>query len=128
MNKNKRQKQKSSAFEYFSVTFDDKFFICLVTKDGDEEICGSNISAYSGEGTSAPTRASNLKRHLQRHHPMIFKTVTATDKQQAPLTKIFKSENITVAMTAEKFKRCIIEMVYSNSLPLTFFLLLLLSL
>ncbi|XP_076057964.1 uncharacterized protein LOC143035181 isoform X2 [Oratosquilla oratoria] len=138
-----RLKPKSVVFEYFSPSCDGKYFVCQcqVTKgDDEEEICGANINFYSSDGKSAPTRASNLKRHLQRHHPKVLKIVTKRDREnkkdnvahvpgpsgpnfssQTDDTKDFVSEEVKVLMTADKFKGCIIEMVVKNDIPLGLF-------
>lgn len=54
---------KSAVFKYFKETEDDNEFICQVTKDG--IICNVKTSA----------KTSNLKRHLERQHINIFKSV-----------------------------------------------------
>lgn len=97
----KQQKLKSSVFEYFHISLDGKCYICQVTND-DNDVCGTRISAYSGGvGSSHPTRASNLKRHLQRHHPDESKIVTEKDekasKQAQPATSSKCSEQPSIS-------------------------------
>lgn len=130
-----RQK-KSAVFEYFVLNEDKSFFVCQVKNGGEQ--CKANISAYSASKEhkgNAPTRASNLKRHLQRKHLDIYKSVEEKDKFQdpcnstsknahqiqKPLTKYFMNEKVTISMTAEKFKKHIIELVVMNTVPLTLF-------
>nr|CAD7595680.1 unnamed protein product [Timema genevievae] len=62
----------------------DKFFMnifsrCMTQDLGEDEYCDAKISADSGSGKNAPTRASNLKRDLQRIHPEVFKAVNEKD-------------------------------------------------
>ena len=77
-------RQKSAVFEHFSLTSDRKYYVCQCTinKNNEETICHAKISAYSGSSPKgdAPTRASNLKRHLERCHSDIFKLVKDKDK------------------------------------------------
>lgn len=46
---------------------------------------------------------------------------TRASSHQGKVTKYFLNTNITVSMTPQKFKSCIVEMVVKNSVPLTFF-------
>jgi len=76
----------------------------------------------------------NLKGHIERHHPDIFKCNVeeeqakkqavvqkgSTSKQQT-LSKYFQSEKITVSMTKEKFKHHLIQLVVENGVPLKLF-------
>ncbi|CAK8682943.1 unnamed protein product [Clavelina lepadiformis] len=76
----------------------------------------------------------NLERHIERHHPDIFKTVleeeqpnnkediqdSSTSKQQM-LSQYFHSEKVNVSMTKEKFKRHVIQLVVDNGVALTLF-------
>lgn len=124
-------KKKSTVNEYFKKTEDDLFFVCQAKDDSEKQICGIKISAFGGKGSSAPSRVSNMKRHIQRHHPNLYKIICEKDdsslklsdnpNRQVLVTKYLTSENVTVSMTADKFKNCISEMVFKNSLPLTFF-------
>lgn len=128
-------KQISAVFDYFSLNSDESFHVCKVVDGDNNTACGSKISAYTGEGSSAPSRTSNLKRHLQRFHSTVYKLVEENDnknkhlnvasssktKQQGSIVKFFKSDKIAICMTAEKFKKCIVEMVFKNSIPLTHF-------
>ena len=132
-------KAKSAVFEYFSTSGDGKHFICQCGKskddsDDSDDVCGAKISAYSAEGKHGPSRASNLKRHLKRHHSEAFSavekadsTVAATSSEvthssrQTSLKKFLVDNKVTVTMTATDFKMCIIEMVVKNGVPLRFF-------
>ena len=72
----------------------------------------------------------NLKRHIERHHFEIFKSVVeeeqakkqavaqkgSTSKQQT-LSKYFQSEKITVSMTKEKFKQHLFQLAVENGVP-----------
>ncbi|XP_073510784.1 uncharacterized protein [Phyllobates terribilis] len=71
----KKLPMKSAVFEHFTVTQDEKYCVCqCMTSDSEEnKCCDAKISAYSGSDKNAPTRASNLKRHLQRFHTEVFK-------------------------------------------------------
>ena len=40
-----------------------------------EKLCGAQLSAFSSLNKNAPSRASNLKRHLQRFHLKVSKLV-----------------------------------------------------
>ena len=139
MNMSKKHGE-SNVFEYFSLTEDSKNYVCQCSVDAsdDEKFCESKISAYSGANKNAPTRASNLKRHLQRFHPKIYEEVnkidkvssvashssastsTSTDKQTS-LTKFISTNKITITMTAEIFCQSIIDLVVQNSMPLSMF-------
>ena len=68
---------KSAAFEYFTFSSDGKFYLCQCRiGDNDDEICNAKLSAFTGnDSKSAPTRAGNLKRHLQRLHPGVHTKV-----------------------------------------------------
>lgn len=135
-------KQKSAVFEHFTLTSDFKHYVCQCTtgRDGEETTCGVKISA-SGGGTSkghAPTRASNLKRHLERCHNDIFKLVQEKDKGSsetptasklstekkpatASLTSFFVSDKVTISMTPDAFKRNIVKITVLNGISLRFF-------
>ena len=134
-------KQKSAVFEYFALTSDFKHYVCqcpcIKSKD-DGVICNVKISG-SGGGTSkghTPTRASNLKRHLERYHPDIFKRVQEKDKASsakatastsgkqpaiASLSNFFISDKVTVTMTPDEFKRNIVRIIALNGISLRFF-------
>jgi len=136
------KKSKSSVFDFFSLSDDQKQFLCqCVTYNKDEEIaCNVKIS-NSTAGTSkanAPSRASNLKRHLKYRHPDIFDKVTKQDeeRQQQQQTQAsssnsrqssmssyisIESSKLTISMSKEKFKDYLVQMVVHNSIPLRFF-------
>ena len=44
---------------------------CKAKSDVEEE-CGKKISSFNGGKSCSPSRASNLKRHLNRKHSNIF--------------------------------------------------------
>lgn len=83
----------------------------------------------SGSDKNAPTRASNLKRHLQRYHPKILEFVNEKDtrtnknlttalksaKNKSPVghtsrTRFITADKVTVTMTSEMFKKHLIEL------------------
>ena len=142
----KKTPVRSSVFEHFTVTTDNKHFECqcVIEDDFEKKNCESRISAYCGTDKNRPTRASNLKRHLERFHPEISNKVTEKDKaaaitQQASaatastssvcgargkepkLTKFLSPDKITATMTAEKFRKCIIDLVVHNGVALSLF-------
>ncbi|XP_075172075.1 uncharacterized protein LOC142243755 [Anomaloglossus baeobatrachus] len=112
-----------------------------MTNDPDEnKCCEAKISAYSGKDKNAPTRASNLKRHLQRFHPEVLKAVDEKDctqtKEPVPssssqteeqrtlqpsVARYFVSDKVTVTMTVDTFKKQIIELVVKDSVPISLF-------
>ncbi|KAM9307836.1 uncharacterized protein PAF06_011978 [Gastrophryne carolinensis] len=112
-----------------------------MTNDPDEnKCCEVKISAFSGTDKNAPTRASNLKRHLQRFHPEVYKTVSEKDMKsnepvasstssqaneqrtsQTTLGRYFVSDKVTVTMTVETFKKQIIELVVKDAVPISLF-------
>ncbi|KAM9330121.1 LOW QUALITY PROTEIN: uncharacterized protein PAF06_009560 [Gastrophryne carolinensis] len=118
---------KSTVYEHFALSSDGKHYVCQC------------ISSFSGPDKNAPTRASNLKRHLQRFHPKVLEAVNEKDSnekiastsvtknvqkstgEQSQIRKFFISDKVTISMTPEKFKHHIIEMVVKNSVPLSFF-------
>jgi hypothetical protein len=134
-----RQKLKSTAFEHFKISDDGKHYVCKCLKSNEHNeqgVCGTLISAFAGTGQNAPTRASNLKRHLQRIHPEVAETVEQKDKAatlsdnakpgtsgvvQSSLSRFVVSNRVTVEMTKEKFQAGIIEMIVKNSIPFSFF-------
>ncbi|CAK8690142.1 unnamed protein product [Clavelina lepadiformis] len=106
--------QKSSVVNYFERV-DGEGYICQIEKN--EEICGAKLGL----------KMFNLKRHIERHHPDIFKTVleediqdSSTSKQQM-LSQYIHSEKINLSMTKEKFKRHLIQLVVDNGVALTLF-------
>ncbi|KAM4049182.1 LOW QUALITY PROTEIN: uncharacterized protein ACNLHF_006937, partial [Anomaloglossus baeobatrachus] len=126
---------------HFTFTQDRKHYVCqCVTNDPDEnKCCEAKMSAYSGKDKNAPTRASNLKRHLQRFHPEVLKAVDEKDciqtnepvpssssqtKEQRTLqpsyARYFVSE-VTGPMTVDTFKKQIIELVVKDSVPISLF-------
>ncbi|KAM3921449.1 uncharacterized protein RB166_010830 [Leptodactylus fuscus] len=139
----KKRHIKSSVFEHFTITQDRKHYVCqCITNDpGENKCCEAKISAYSGKDKNAPTRASNLKRHLQRFHPEVLKAVDEKDciqtnepvpssssqtKEQRTLqpsvARYFVSDKVTVTMTVHTFKKQIIELVVKDSvLPISLF-------
>ncbi|KAM9308920.1 LOW QUALITY PROTEIN: uncharacterized protein PAF06_013141 [Gastrophryne carolinensis] len=132
---------KSTVYEHFALSSDGKHYVCqCIRKDDDgEKQCDAKISSFSGPDKNAPTRASNLKRHLQRLHPKVLEAVNEKDineniastsvtknvqkstGEQSQIRKFFISDKVTISMTPEKFKHHIIEMVVKNSVPLSFF-------
>ena len=132
---------KSAVFEHYTITQDGKHFVCqCMANDPDEnKCCGVKISTYTGKGKNAPTRASNLMRHLQRFHSELFKVVKDKDCIQSnePVTstssqarekrtsqivaRYFVSDKVTVTMTVETFKKQIIELVVKDGLPISLF-------
>ena len=57
--------------------------LCSVKSHGEEEEkeCGEKISSFTGGKSHSPTRASNLKRHLNRKHKEIYEKVVQRDEQ-----------------------------------------------
>ena len=97
-------------------------YVCQIEKNGD--VCRAKLKS----------KLFNLKRHIERHHPDIFKSIVeeeqakkqavvqkgSTSKQQT-LSKYFQSEKITVSMTKENFKHHLIQLVVKNGVPLKLF-------
>ncbi|KAM5125247.1 LOW QUALITY PROTEIN: uncharacterized protein ACMZJ9_022334 [Mantella aurantiaca] len=104
-----------------------------------EKQCDAKIISFGGPDKNAPTRASHLKRHLQRFHPKVLEALNEKDSneniastsvtknvqkstgEQSQIRKFFIPDKVTISMTPEKFKQHIIEMVVKNSVPLSFF-------
>ena len=63
---------RGKVYEYFEQKKDGFTCICS-TGNSNGDGCGTIISIKGGAGSYA----SNLKRHLQRHHPIQFKEVEA---------------------------------------------------
>ncbi|CAL1535207.1 unnamed protein product [Lymnaea stagnalis] len=154
-----REKPKSAVYQHFSLTDDGKYYVCEVVDENSMKSCGAKISAFCGLGKSSPSRASNLKRHLQRHHPAVLMLIIAKDaaagrptgsyipctsgqvrvkkepkrpkrskegkdSMKPQLVRQFKTSSarrVTVSMTADKFKSCIIEMVVKSAVPPSLF-------
>ena len=73
---------KSAVFEHFTITTDGKYYQCqcIVKDDDGEKLCAAKISSFTNsEKKDAPSRASNLKRHLQRIHPKVLEEVNKKD-------------------------------------------------
>ena len=113
-------------FKYFSKCDATQYFVCQVKLS--KGICNAKI----GEKTF------NLKKHLERNHPEIYKEVNAQDRQnnnagsknlyekksrnsKETIAKFFPNEKVTISMIKDKFKQHIIEMVVENGILLTFF-------
>ena len=136
-------KQKSAVFEHFSLTSDLKYYVCqcIINKNNKETICDAKISASSGSSPKghAPTRASNLKRHLEHYLSDIFKLVRDKDKAfsktstlnckinserklaSSSLTSFFISDKVTLSMTPDAFKKNIVKITVLNDISLRFF-------
>lgn len=142
MARNVFKKINSAVFEHFTITEDGKHYQCqcLLSDDDGEKVCDAKLSSFTGSEKNSPSRASNLKRHLQRFHPAVLEAVLKKDKstnitssastsakraisggEQTQITKFIKTDKLTVTMTSEKFKKHIIEMVVNNSTPVSFF-------
>ncbi|CAK8687692.1 unnamed protein product [Clavelina lepadiformis] len=99
-----KKSQKSAVVSYFERV-DEEGYICQIEKI--EEICAAKLGL----------KVFNLKRHIQRHHPDIFKTVleeeqpknkediqdSSTSKQQM-LSQYFHSEILPQCFTI-KYKK-----------------------
>ena len=66
---------RSSAYKHF-VLDSNGSYKCGVTDDAGKA-CGTAVSQKKGGSGSTP--AFNMKRHLQRQHPEVFKTVVDAD-------------------------------------------------
>ena len=101
---------------------DGEGYVCQIEKNGD--VCRAKLGS----------KLFNLKGHIERHHPDIFKCNVeeeqakkqavvqkgSTSKQQT-LSKYFQSEKITASRTNEKFKQHLIQLVVENGVPLKLF-------
>jgi len=118
--------KKSTVFKYFSKSDATEDFVCQV--EVNEGICNVKIGKKN----------FNLKRHLERNHPAVYKEVDDQDREnkcagyanqstkdsktpRETIEKFFPNEKVTVSMTKDKFKQHIIDMVVENGIPLTFF-------
>ena len=142
------KKSKSSVFDFFSLSDDQKHFLCqCVTYKKDKEItCNVKISKPTA-GTlkaNASPRTSSLKRHLKYQRPNILEKVTKQDeeRQQQQQTQASSSSSRrsslssymsieiskqTILKSKEKFKDHLLQMVIHNSIPLSFFFFLRIS-
>jgi len=117
--------KKSTVFKYFSKSDATEDFVCQV--EVNEGICNAKIGK----------KTFNLKRHLERNHPAVYKEVDDQDREnkcagyanqttkdsktpRETIEKFFPNEKVTVSMTKDKFKQHIIDMVVENGIPLTF--------
>lgn len=116
-----KERAKSEIYKYFELTDDKKHHIFQVTciMDGasgatSETICGTKISAFTtNDSKNTPTRAFNLKRHIDRHHINLSKAINENKNNiqeakvlkrsasplQYPIAKYFKSDKIIITMT-----------------------------
>lgn len=120
---------KSAVFKHFKESEVQNVLLCQVTKDCGET-CNLKIS----------NKASNLKRHLERHHITIFKSLQeelkqktysggragnvsteSTSSQQSSIDKYLTKKSVTVAMSKEIFEKYIIRMVENNGVALQLF-------
>ncbi len=137
-----KNKCKSAAFNYFEVSEDDMFFVCTCEvakyKENGNRRCGAKIRKQGINGKRTSIRISNLKRHLERFHPIDYEHVIESDKslESAKLTtscfsnefpatessndlrKYVKNKAVNVVMTAEIFKKGLINLVVFNNIPL----------
>lgn len=128
--------KKSAALKYFTKTEDNNYYICIIETNGKK--CNGKLTAKTGKehlGRNAPTRTNNLKRHLQRYHAEIFKTVDEADsvnvknkqksegkpKAQGSIVKYFEPQKVTVCMTQKIFRQSIIDMIVKSGISLSFF-------
>ena len=116
-----RETKKCTVASHFQKV-DGDGYVCQIEKNGD--VCRTKLGS----------KLFNLKHHIERHHPDIFKCNVeeeqakkqavvqkgSTSKQQT-LSKYFQSETITVLMTKEKFKHHLIQLVVENGVPLKLF-------
>jgi len=112
-----RESKKCTVASHFQKV-DGEGYVCQIEKHGD--VCRAKLGS----------KLFNLKRHIEGHHPDIFKSIVeeeqaivqkgSTSKQQT-LSKYFQSETITVLMTKEKFKHHLIQLVVENGVPLKLF-------
>ena len=116
-----RETKKCTVASHFQKV-DGEGYVCQIEKNGDA--CRAKLKS----------KLFNLKRHIERHHPDIFKSIVeeeqakkqavvrkdSTSKQQT-LSKYFQSEKITVSMTKKKFKHHLIQLVAENGVPLKLF-------
>lgn len=137
--------KKVGVLQYFCLSKEKNVFVCQVLINGDK-LCNSEFSAGKGKSGYAPTRLSNLKRHLERLHPKEFTlmeekesdkqkqfqpssstsssstgSLVEAKKSKSILTNYFEAQKINIAMTSAKFKRHIIELVVNSGLPLSVF-------
>ena len=109
--------------------------------ESEKKLCEAKFSvraSTSGDANAKTPKTSNLKRHLERYHKKIYDIVDTKDDEKVSSAKankgrkkehlnmptmksFFQSSKVTVSMTAEKFKKSIIEMVVKNSIPISFF-------
>ena len=126
------KRTKSCVYEHFALTMDKKHFVCQ-SKEEDGTPCGAKISANFGTtDRAAPTRVSNLKRHLERFHAKVFAAVVEADsketetsksmhQEQARFQKFFTQNKVTLNMTCAVFKKCLIDLVVKNGVAMSLF-------
>ena len=69
---------KSKVYDFFEKSVESDEYNCKVQRDNDgDRVCGIGIS-NSGK---AGSKAANLKRHLERHHPTQYKVVCEADAE-----------------------------------------------
>lgn len=75
---------KSTVYEHFALSSDGKHYVCqCIRKDYDgEKQCDAKISSFGGPDKNAPTRATNLKRQLQRFHPKVLEALNEKDSNE----------------------------------------------
>lgn len=131
----KKKNMRSSVYEYFTVTTDERHYLCQCKNlkhsiEGEAKVCGQQISTFRGSEKNAPTRSSNLIRHLLHFHPEILDKVKEKDavfsekketsgpsiskSGQSNLSSFFTMDKITIAMTADTFKKHLIDLVVQN--------------
>ena len=65
----------------------EKFLYVGVKLSNTNEECGEKISSFTGGKPCSPSRASNLKRHLNRKHSDIFIKVRNKDRERSKKKK-----------------------------------------
>ena len=96
-------------------------YICQVEKN--EETCKAKLGP----------KKYNLKRHLERFHPELYKhhvaaeqaqtkqsdaTCSAAANKQQPTSNFFRNEKLTLSMTKKKFKRHLVQLIVDNGVAI----------
>ena len=137
--------RRSPVYKYFREDDFNEIFICAIKDEDNDEECGQKFSAL---GTSdekkignAPSRASNLKRHLLRYHIVKYnelceyenslakpsistKTLLKNRKRKAQELTVdtyLKPTTVSVSMNRDQFVRGLISMVVENAIALSTF-------
>lgn len=120
-----KAQKNSPIYTYFELAEDSSSYLCqgIIVVNEKEVKCDGKIKVATS--SSQGSRASNLRRHLERAHPKEYKELMQKEqnraKNQTLMSSFIQTQQVTVEMSAKRFKDLIIDMVVHDLQPLSFF-------